>query len=81
MMQKRIFCFFVFVVSNKLVKVTRKLLLLNKGHWEIDHEAIQRKYAAAGYDMPEIVYWNLRASSRGSKPVAQHASGVAMLCR
>ena len=29
--------------------------------------------------MPEIFYWNLRASSFGSKPVTQQAPGVAML--
>ena len=28
-------------------------------------QAMKRKYAAAGYDMPSIVYWNVRASQCG----------------
>jgi len=27
--------------------------------WETNHDAIARAYAGAGYDVPEIVYWNL----------------------
>mmetsp|Transcript_12620 Transcript_12620/g.36663 ORF Transcript_12620/g.36663 Transcript_12620/m.36663 type:complete len:192 (+) Transcript_12620:1691-2266(+) len=38
---------------------------------------IQQKYALAGYPMPKIVFWNLRAS--GSKPAVSDEENVAML--
>ncbi|GJN38981.1 hypothetical protein PR202_gb28069 [Eleusine coracana subsp. coracana] len=47
--------------------------------WETDYEAITRKYTEAGYGdaVPEIVFWNLRASK--SVPVTAHQKGVALV--
>ncbi|CAI5498208.1 unnamed protein product [Closterium sp. Naga37s-1] len=48
--------------------------------WETDHQAIVRKYAAAGYPVPQIVYWNLRGdASASSTPVLASEDGVAMV--
>ncbi|KDQ07191.1 hypothetical protein BOTBODRAFT_39027 [Botryobasidium botryosum FD-172 SS1] len=48
------------------------------GAWETDHEKITKAYAEAGYDVPEIVYWNL-AGDRGPKPVTAEQKGVALV--
>ncbi|KIJ69716.1 hypothetical protein HYDPIDRAFT_78181 [Hydnomerulius pinastri MD-312] len=50
--------------------------------WETNHDIIERAYQDAGYDMPEIVYWNLgRPRQRGSitTPVTGEREGVALL--
>ncbi|CAI5488156.1 unnamed protein product [Closterium sp. Naga37s-1] len=48
--------------------------------WETDHQEIVCKYAAAGYPVPQIVYWNLRGdSSQSSTPVAASEDGVALV--
>lgn len=41
-------------------------------------EMIQRKYAAAGYDLPKIVFWSLNARST-SVPVTYNQKGVALV--
>ncbi|CAI5952609.1 unnamed protein product [Closterium sp. NIES-64] len=52
----------------------------SEGDWETDHEAIVRKYTAAGYPVPQIVYWNLRGdASASSTPVAASEDGVALV--
>lgn len=45
--------------------------------WKTDYEQIREKYHNKGYDMPHIVFWNLRASR--SKPVSSSQPGVSML--
>jgi len=44
--------------------------------WETNHDVIARVYAEAGYDVPEIVYWNL-ASRLETMPVER--KGVALM--
>ncbi|KAF8341290.1 uncharacterized protein EI90DRAFT_3011918 [Cantharellus anzutake] len=46
--------------------------------WVTDHDMIVRQYAEAGYDVPEIVYWNLD-DDEGSKPVTASQNGVALV--
>lgn len=46
--------------------------------WETNHEAIARAYAEAGYDMPEIVYWNL-APGLNTLPVEAERKGVVLI--
>lgn len=46
--------------------------------WETNHDAIARAYAEAGYDMPEIVYWNL-AGELQTVPVEAERKGVALV--
>ncbi|KAF6161598.1 hypothetical protein GIB67_009477 [Kingdonia uniflora] len=46
--------------------------------WETDYQAIQRKFRENGYlSVPEIVFWNLRASKATPVPSAQ--AGVALV--
>ncbi|XBI04024.1 hypothetical protein VPH35_132371 [Triticum aestivum] len=47
--------------------------------WETDYEAITRKYTEAGYGdaVPQVVFWNLRASR--SVPVTAEQKGVALV--
>lgn len=40
-------------------------------------EMIERKYALAGYDMPQVVFWNL--NDKGSVPVKSDKSGAALV--
>jgi hypothetical protein len=46
--------------------------------WETNHDAIARVYAEAGYDVPEIVYWNL-AGELQTVPVEAERKGVALM--
>jgi hypothetical protein len=48
------------------------------GQWETNHDAIARAYAAAGYDVPEVVYWNL-AGQLETVPVEAERKGVALM--
>jgi hypothetical protein len=48
------------------------------GEWETNHDAIARAYAEAGYDVPEIVYWNL-AGQLETVPVEAERKGVALM--
>lgn len=43
--------------------------LINKsgGGWETTHDRIVKAFKKAGYEMPEIVYWNLQGGT--TKPV------------
>ena len=52
--------------------------------WETSHDAIERAYREAGYEVPQIVYWDLAAhDSRGPElsaiPVTSDKKGVALM--
>ena len=47
-------------------------------HDDSAHEMIARKYQAAGYTMPKVVFWNLNAAY-GNQPVKYDTSGVALV--
>lgn len=40
-----------------------------------NHRAIEEKYKAAGYEMPLLVYWNLR-SSHDNVPIQKNEYGL-----
>lgn len=46
--------------------------------WETNHDVIERAYRKAGYEMPEIVYWNL-AGGTNTTPVTADKKGVALM--
>lgn len=64
-------------------------------NWSTSHERIQARYRDAGYEMPELVYWNLAGGRAGwlghgalgsgqgdpvaPKPVAAETEGTAMV--
>lgn len=48
-----------------------------KGAWTTELDSIRSKYSAAGYDVPQICFWNLRASR--SMPSNFSEPGVVMM--
>ncbi|GJE97334.1 vWFA domain-containing protein [Phanerochaete sordida] len=46
--------------------------------WDTTHDAAARAFAAAGYDLPEIVYWNLAAGPT-THPAGAERAGVALV--
>ncbi|EIM80777.1 uncharacterized protein STEHIDRAFT_125778 [Stereum hirsutum FP-91666 SS1] len=48
------------------------------GKWQTNHDVIEKAFKAAGYDMPQIVYWNL-ADSFMTTPVKADRKGVALM--
>ena len=48
-----------------------------------DFEAAKEKFRRAGYELPNLVFWNLRGSGRlnrgGSTPVTVHETGAALM--
>lgn len=48
--------------------------------WETSHEVIERKFKEAGYELPEIVYWNL-SQQEDTTPVTHDQKGVALMSR
>ncbi|KAJ8515163.1 hypothetical protein ONZ45_g7386 [Pleurotus djamor] len=49
----------------------------NSDGWETNHSAIEKEYKKHGYEVPEIVYWDLAAF--GTKPVTKETKGVALM--
>jgi hypothetical protein len=48
--------------------------------WETNHDVIEQAYKEAGYEMPQIVYWDLSASSKMTKEMESSTKkGVAMM--
>lgn len=48
--------------------------------WETNHDVIEKAYEKAGYEVPQIVYWDLSAGSRMTKEVESATKkGVAMM--
>lgn len=47
-------------------------------NWETSHDVIEKAFKEAGYEMPEIVYWNL-AMQYGTVPVTHDRKGVAIM--
>ena len=46
---------------------------------ETDYQQIKRKFEKAGYDVPQIVFWNLRESEASATPVLYDTVGTAMV--
>ncbi|KAF9121231.1 hypothetical protein BGX30_002716 [Mortierella sp. GBA39] len=44
-----------------------------------NYSVVKRNFEAAGYELPQIVFWNLAGSSRGNKPTKANQKGVAMV--
>ena len=51
----------------------------DRGWNETAQQMIERKYAAAGYTMPKIVYWNLASRGDKNKPVHFDKSGTSLV--
>lgn len=44
-----------------------------------NYNVAKRNFEQAGYDLPQIVFWNLRGSNRGNKPAGATQPGVALV--
>ena len=71
----------VFILSDMDFDQADKDYLPNgqtSSYLETPHQTVKRKFAAAGYDMPELVYWNIRgkAAGAGTLPVQADEPGV-----
>jgi hypothetical protein len=75
--------------SVKAEDMPNKILILSDMEFDVANgnlfsknpsvqEMIEAKYAAAGYKVPGIAYWNLR-SRAGNVPVSAHKSGAALV--
>ena len=49
------------------------------GYHATSLEAIHNQYLHAGYDIPNIVFWNIAARGNDNVPVKQHQSGAALV--
>ncbi|CAE6434399.1 unnamed protein product [Rhizoctonia solani] len=49
----------------------------DKGAWQTSHDRVVSAFQEAGYEAPEIVYWNLQR--RTTKPVLKDTPGTALL--
>lgn len=46
--------------------------------WATHHQIVVKKYEAAGYEVPELVYWNLSGRPRSHAPVTHDMPGTAL---
>ena len=49
------------------------------GNFATDHQVIQLKFKNHGYEVPKIVYWNLRGRDTTSFPTMKDEEGVSMI--
>jgi hypothetical protein len=64
----------VFVFSDMQFDSAQK----HSERWTSSYERIKERYAAAGYEMPELIFWNLAAGTRAA-PVVADQEGVSLL--
>lgn len=64
----------LFVFSDVEFDSSRGLYASN---WKTEHSSIKQKFEEAGYDMPEIVYWNLQG--QGVHPTRKDEPGTVLL--
>jgi hypothetical protein len=67
----------IFVFSDMQFKKLKQ----DTNKWETSHDKIEQAYRKAGYDVPEIVYWNLSGTHSWTKTVEVRADkkGVALM--
>lgn len=68
----------LFVFSDMQFDAAQPAKEEDPGAWVTNHDAIARAYEEAGYDVPEIVYWNL-AGELQTTPVGAERKGVALM--
>jgi hypothetical protein len=66
------------IMSDMEFNMSPGYTLLGKNLNRTAMEMIRAKYAAAGYQMPSVIYWNLNARA-GNNPVKMDESGTALV--
>lgn len=51
----------------------------NQGLWETTVDTLKEMYKTAGYEFPQLVFWNASSSDTGNVPVTFNESGVALV--
>ncbi len=51
---------------------------INNKSWNTQHEILEQKFHDAGYDIPHIIYWNLRGNTM-NVPVDNKKNGVSLM--
>lgn len=51
----------------------------DSGEWETNHVVVEKAFKEAGYELPEIVYWNLVQGFSNTYPVTAEKKGVALM--
>ncbi|EZF76361.1 hypothetical protein H105_02253 [Trichophyton soudanense CBS 452.61] len=51
----------------------------NTDPWATHYQIIEKEYKAAGYEVPELIFWNLSQRKTGSTPVTQDMPGTALV--
>ncbi|KAG0004107.1 hypothetical protein BGZ65_000927 [Modicella reniformis] len=49
------------------------------GEMFTNYAVVKRQFESEGYELPQIVFWNLRGSNVGNKPAKANQPGVAMI--
>ena len=80
-MVKRLFVFSDMEFDNSQAPSMGRHRLIGQTVWESEHEIIQKAFEEAGYQVPEIVYWNLTQHRRGRTPysVDKNEVGTALV--
>lgn len=75
-MVKRIFVFSDMQFNDATSRHSGKRI-----QWESSYDAIKKEYAEAGYEVPELVFWNLAGGRYGmaSKPVTTDDEGTCLV--
>lgn len=70
----------LFVFSDMQFDESTQGVANRDGAWETNHDRIELQFREAGYEMPEIVYWNLQGAGGYTRvQVQKDRKGVAMM--
>ncbi|KAI0343536.1 hypothetical protein BDW22DRAFT_1181293 [Trametopsis cervina] len=68
----------LFVFTDMQFDDAQQNIKTSSKDWDTNHDVIEQAYKEAGYEMPQIVYWNLNAG-RDAYPVLHDRKGVALM--
>ncbi|KAK2867847.1 hypothetical protein FQN49_003410 [Arthroderma sp. PD_2] len=51
----------------------------NPDPWATHYQIIEKEFTAAGYEVPELIFWNLSQTKTGSAPVTEGMPGTALV--
>ncbi|KAF8911678.1 hypothetical protein CPB84DRAFT_1743043 [Gymnopilus junonius] len=69
----------LFIFSDMQFDACQPSGMQNKTKWETNYDVIEKKYREAGYEVPQIVYWDLSAGTPTTVETESDRAGVAMM--